>query len=230
MRRVMSLFLLLLILPTVLIATSAEGWYSANFNGRGSSDSGRSEPQYVGERGYLAVSGSYYDDKDDGCLKQPWYISTYEKDKQFWKENGKVEHKTEVRVLWQELEHKGWGNYSGMLLVERLDNGKQIYVDVNNFITKPYWTYADLEDAVRIGVFLAEYHQSSDYYPVDKGNEKAQLKDGIIVLVVGPTGTYGCRGPDDETNQLKGIVYKKWKYGYGGVPIFFNKDDLSIIY
>lgn len=211
------------------VALGSEIPYSADLNGRGHSDSGRSEPQYVGQRGYLGYY-EHFSDNDDSCLKTPWKITTYKKDKQFWVESGKVEHKTEVTVLSQELEHQGWGRYDGMLLVERLDNQEQFYVDVSTFITKPYWTYSDLRDASLIGDYLAVYHQKSDYYPVDSGNKKVDLKDGMTVLVVGPTGTYGRGGPDDNTHPIEAYVYKKWKYGYGGVSVYFNQEDLTITY
>lgn len=145
-------------------------------------------------------------------------------------ETGKVEHKTEVRVLWQELQHEGWGRYSGMLQVERLDNGKHLYVDVKTFITKPYWTYSDLQEAARVGTYLARFQQVSNHYPVNKNGEGVDLEDGMVIAVVGNTGTYGHGGPDDETNQLEALVFKEWQSGYEGVQVFFNAEDLTIVY
>lgn len=111
--------------------------YSANLNGHGFSDVGREEPQYVGTRGYLVYCGTF-SDSNNNWQKRPWYIQTYKKDKQFWIEDGMIEHKTEVNVLWQQLEHEGYGAYSGILQVEKLDTHEHVYVNVHNYITEPY--------------------------------------------------------------------------------------------
>jgi len=197
--------------------------------GHGHSDAGRSEPQYVGVVGYAVNWGeSYYDDEE--YLSGNWTVPIYEKDKQFYNEVGTIAHKTEVLVVSQELEHEGYSAYSGYLTVEDIAAKEQYIIDVMNFITKPYWTYDDLLNAVSVGHFIAEFNQVSDYYPVNKSNEKVELEDGTIVHVIGKTGTYGRNGPDDETNQIEAIVFKEWKYGYGGVSVFFNVDDLKLIY
>lgn len=197
--------------------------------GHGLSDSGRSEPQYVGIIGYAVNWGkSYYDNEE--YLSGNWNVPTYEKDKQFYNEVGTIAHKTEVLVLSQELEHEGYGRYSGYLTVEDTATKEQYIIAVYSFITKPYWTYDDLLEAVSVGHFVAEFNQVSDYYPVNKSNEKVELEDGTIVHVIGKTGTYGKNGPDNETNQIEAIVFKEWKYGYGGVSVFFNVDDLTLVY
>lgn len=206
-----------------------------SLNGRGRADSGRSEPQYVNHIGYIAISSSQSYDiekSDDYEEKEPWTVPTYVQDKQFWNETGEVlEHKTEVIVREQILEHEGYGSYSGYLLVERTDNGNQYYINVTNFITRPYWNdNDDLRGAALTGLFVAEYTQRSDYYPVTGSNEKVELTDGTVVLVKGITGTYGKNGPDNDTNQIEAIVWKEWKKGYGGVSVYFNSDDLRIKY
>ena len=35
---------------------------------------------------------------------------------------------------------------------------------------------------------------------------------------------------DKENNPIVGIVFKEWQYGYGGVNVFFNADDLILTY
>lgn len=222
---------LVLILIVFLFGTAVatESTIPEALNGRGESDVGRSEPQYVGYTGYLAYYGFISAD-DAHLLNTPWQIPVYTQDKQFWTESGSVEHKTEVCVLSQDLTHEGYGRYSGMLLVERIDNQEQLYVNVRNFITKPYWTYADLRDASLVGNYLAEYHSRSDYYPVNKSNEPVSLQDGSVVLVVGPTGTYGRKGPNKETHPIEALVFQQWKSGYGGVHVFFSAEDLQIVY
>lgn len=200
--------------------------------GRGQSDSGREEPSYKNIFGYIVVGyneeSSLY--RSDSYINTPWMIPTYEKDKQFYVENGTVEHKTEIVVLEQELEHDGYGAYSGYLLVKKIDSDDQFYINVNNFITKSYWSYNDVNSAISIGYCIAEYHQISDYYPVNKSNKKVELTDGFKVLLVGKTGLYGGDGPDHNTNSIEAIVFKEWEYGYGGVSVFFNPQDLSIVY
>lgn len=196
--------------------------------GHGQSDSGRSEPQYVGIIGYAVNWGkSYYDNEE--YLSGNWTVPVYEKDKQFYNEVGTIAHKTEVLVLSQELEHEGWGRYSGYLTVEDTTTKEQYIISVYSFITKPYWTYGDLLEAVSVGHFIAEFNQVSDYYPVDKSNEKVALEDGTIIHVIGKTG-HMKNGPNTESNQIEAIVFKEWKYGYGGVSVFFNVDDLTLIY
>lgn len=78
--------------------------------------------------------------------------------------------------------------------------------------------------------FIGEYHGVSGNAPVNKSNEIVELDDGMVVLVIGPTDLYGRGGPDRNTNSIEAVVFKEWKYGYGGVSVFFNKDDLSIVY
>ena len=200
-----------------------------SLEGHGNSDSGRSEPQYVGIIGYAVNWGkSHYDNEE--YLIGNWTVSAYEKDKQFYNEIGTIAHKTEVLVLSQELEHEGYGRYSGYLTVEDTATKEQYIISVYSFITKPYWTYTDLLEAVSVGHFIAEFNQVSDYYPVNKSNDKVELEDGTIVHVIGKTGTYGKNGPDNDTNQIEAIVFKEWKYGYGGVSVFFNVEDLTLIY
>lgn len=202
-----------------------------SLNGRGYSDSGREEPHYENIIGYIAISHSDYNlQKTDDCFDTPWRIPIYNQDKQFYVENGDVEHKTEVIVKSQELEHEGYGAYSGYLVVERTDTKETFCINVINFITKPYWTYDNIREASRVGYCIAEFNQVSDYYPVSRNNEKVDLNDGEHVLIVGPTGSYGEGGPDRNTNAVEAIVFKEWKNGYGGVSVFFNDKDLIITY
>ena len=206
--------------------------YDESLNGRGHADSGRNEPDYINVIGYVALSASqaYGIEKMDNFQDESlWVIPTYEQDKQFWNENGTLPHKTEVVVREQALKHEGYGAYSGYLLVEKTDDGSLYYIDVNNFITKPYWTYqSDMRTAALTGDFVAEYKQVSNYYPVDSGGDKLEIPDGTIVLVTGVTGT-SSKFNSNETG-IEAIVWKEWRYGYGGVKCHFNADDLTIIY
>ena len=192
--------------------------------GRGRSDSGRNEPEYKGITGYVALYDHSNIKNSDDCFNTPWLIPTYEKDKQFWVESGSVEHKTEVTVLEQELNHDGWGIYSGYLLVSRVDTGEQFYIDVKNFITRPYWTFDNPEDAADVGYYIAEFNQVSDYYP-ESSNGKVELSDQTKVLVTGRSHGDNARG-----YVVEAIVFKEWSEGYGGVSVIFDPSDLTIIY
>lgn len=193
-------------------------------NGRGISDSSREEPDYVGIVGYAVIGSEqeYILEQTDEFTKIPWTILL---------SNGEtLEHKTEVLVKSQELNHEGWGNYSGFLTVERTDTKEEIILNVKNFITKPYWTYENLNEAAQVGYYMAEYHQIGPNYPVTRDNEKVDLEDGYKILVVGLTGMYGGDAPDRNVNSVEGIVFKEWRLGYGGVSVFFDPQDLTIIY
>lgn len=199
-------------------------------NGRGWSDSGREEPQYEGITGYVVIDYIDYNlQKTDECFETPWKVPVYEKDKQFYVECGTVDHKTEVIVKSQELKHEGHGAYSGYLFVEKTGTKETIYIDVGNFITKSYWDY-EVGVAASIGYYIAEFNQTSDYYPVDSSNKKVDIEDGIKVLVTGRTGLYGRNGPSSSIHPIEAKVFKDWKYGYGGVSVFFNESDLKISY
>lgn len=206
--------------------------YDKTLKGRGYADSGRNEPDYINVIGYAALSATQsrnIEKTDEFQDESLWSVPTYEQDKQFWTVSGALAHKTEVVVREQILEHEGYGTYSGYLLVERTDDGTQHYINVSNFITKPYWTYQDnMRAAALTGDFVAEYRQVSDYYPVDSGGSKLEIPDGTVVLVTGITGT-SSKFNSAET-EIEAIVWKEWKNGYGGVKCHFNSSDLIILY
>ena len=185
------------------------------------------EPQYEGLVGYAVVGYSDADTKRP--FDTPWQIKTYERDKQFWNETDDVlDHKTEIVVKKQFLKFDRNIYYHGYLLVQRLADDKEFYIDVHNFITKPYWTYKDAKEAAKVGHFIAVYNQKSDYYPVDLDNRKVDLPDGTLVYISGTTGTYGRGGPNRNTHQVGGSYWREDAQRYGGV--FFNIEDLTIQY
>lgn len=214
------------------ITDYSEVYSNESLRGRGYSDIGRNEPNYLNVIGYVAVSSSQeviIKKTDDFQNESLWSVPVYEKDKQFWNPVGTMPHKTEVVVRKQYLKHEGYGAYSGYLLVEQTESGEQNYIDVSNFITKPYWTYQnDLKTAAVTGIFVAEYKQMSDYYPVDSGGKKLLIPDGSIVLVTGITGS--TRRANSSETDITAIVWKEWLYGYGGVTCYFNHEDLKIVY
>ena len=183
--------------------------------------------QYIGMSGYVAVTHSSYmyptnnSPYKNDWLSEPWYATTYEKDKQFFDPVGTVEHKTPVTVIGQELTDWQCGVccYDGFLLVERADNGEQFYISVTDFVTEPYWESTSAADIGVSNPCLAVYHQRSDYYPVDRNGKKYNATDGEVVMIYGATDWGGI---DEETNQVDVL-------GANGRG-FFNADDLTVIY
>lgn len=200
--------------------------------GRGMADVGRNEPNYINTIGYVVISSdkqyelSNTDKFTDTSL---WTAPALELDEQLSRTAVTLPHKTEVVVLEQNLEHSRYGSYSGYLLVQKLDDNKKYYIDVSNYITKPYWTYTDkLREAALTGMFIAEYHQVSDYYPITDGGNIVSLEDGTIVLVTKPAGL--SRYVNPEQTEITADVWKNWSLGYGDVSVNFNSKDLTIIY
>ena len=116
------------------------------------------------------------------------------------------------------------------MTAKRTDNGEKVVINVANFITKPYWTYSDLTEAAKIGHYIAKYHQVSNYYPVGRNNDKVELEDGMNVLVVGVNHLSSRSNPDNKIYTIEAIVFKEWQYGYSGVDIYFNPEDLTMVY
>ena len=210
--------------PAEKVIDTENGVRDETLEGRGNSDIGRSEPEYVGIIGYVALEKGY--NTSDYTLIEEWTVPTYQQDKQFWVENGTIEHKTEVLVKEQLLEHRSHGWYKGYLLVERTDTKEQVYINVKDFITNPYWLNDDLIEAVRYGDLIAEFNQVSDYYPVKSNGNKAEIENGASVLIVDDTGM-STKKVNADTNQLEVIVLSgKSK----GTKALVNKDDLTVIY
>ena len=184
--------------------------------------------QFVGMTGYVAVAyDSYLYPTTDAPYENDWFsgswkATTYEKDKQVWNASGTIEHKTPVVVVDQDLvsEHNS-GKYRGHLLVERISDGQQFYISVTDFVIQPYWKSSNINDILSAGPCLAVYHQVSDYYPINSKNEKADLKDGAIVLVRG-SASGGNGFGDPETNPVDTLS------DIG--RCYFNASDLTIIY
>lgn len=201
--------------------------------GRGMADVGRSEPDYVNTIGYVVISSDKeyeLNNTDKFADTSIWTAPALELDEQQLSRTKVIlPHKTEVVVLEQDLKHERYGAYSGYLLVQKLDDNKKYYIDVSNFVTKPYWTYNDkLKEAALTGMFIAEYHQVSEYYPVTNNGDIVPLEDGTIVLVTGTSGLSRYVHPDQT--EIQADVWKDWKLGYGDVSVNFNAEDLTIVY
>ena len=217
------------VVPTAPDTKSVGGHHDESLTGKGVSDYGRDEPQYVNVIGYVTIDAELsYElmETDKFQNKKLWIAPIYERNGNDWKQIGTIPHSTEVVVRKQFLTHDGWGFYSGYLLVEKTDDGTQFYINVNNYITKPYWTYqSDLVKAASTGLFVAKYKQKSAYKPYNDG--EIDIPDGTVVLVVG-TADSSYRDNTDN-RDIDAIVWKKWRNGYGGVSCYFNHEDLEMI-
>ncbi len=195
---------------------------------RGQSSYSSSEPDYIGVLGYASVYDEFQFEKNGTFTQTPWQITVYQPDKQFWQEAGTIAHKTQVVVIGQKLEKKSYKQYKGYLHVIRMDTGEDCWIDVINFVTEPYWEKS-LNSAREEGYCIATFRQVSNYYPVTKGNEKTELEDGTLVLLPMKTKVSGS-SPDKTNNPIGAVVYKEWKYGFGGVTVWFNEADLTLSY
>ena len=187
-----------------------------------------SEPDYIGVLGYASVYMEFAYDKTGASMQTPWQVKVYQPDKQFWQEAGSIDHKTQVVVIGQKLEKAKYRQYKGYLQVIRMDTGEACWLDVTNFVTDPYWEKS-LTSAQEEGYCLAAFRQASNYYPVTRGNEKAELADGTLVLLPIKTKVSGT-SPDKVNNPIGAIVYKEGKNGYSGVTVWFNEADLTLSY
>ncbi|MBR3100072.1 MAG: zinc ribbon domain-containing protein [Clostridia bacterium] len=199
---------------------------------RGMVGTSKYEPDYIGALGFVAVYDNQNMEKNANFGTTPWKVPVYQKDKQFWQETGSIDHKTEVVVIGQELElpkrSYSTSRCSGYLQVIRMDTGEACWLNVENFVTSAYWEKS-LTGAMEKGYCIASFKQVSDYYPVTKGKEKTELEDGTLVLLPMKSKNYAS-SPDKTNNPIVGIVFKEWKYGFGGVNVFFNEADLTLVY
>ena len=199
---------------------------------RGMVGTSKYEPDYIGALGFVAVYDNQNMEKNANFGTTPWKVPVYQKDKQFWQETGSIDHKTEVVVIGQELElpkrSYSTSRCSGYLQVIRMDTGEACWLNVENFVTSAYWEKS-LTGAMEKGYCIASFKQVSDYYPVTKGKEKTELEDGTLVLLPMKSKNY-TSSPDKTNNPIVGIVFKEWKYGFGGVNVFFNEADLTLVY
>ena len=181
------------------------------------------EPQYVGVSGYVTAYSDEEREIQKHYTETPWQVTTYERDKQFLnKSEQTIDHKTPVIVREQLLEVERYNFYHGHLRVERISDGAQFYINVRNFVTEAYWNKRDSEAAVREGYILAEYHQRSNYWPVNFDNKKSVPPEGTIFFA---TGRYVSGGQAVSDRQQQIEAYNS-DYGW----IFFNRPDLDVVY
>ncbi|MFR6521068.1 MAG: hypothetical protein ACLUPZ_03310 [Lachnospiraceae bacterium] len=237
---ILSLFLSFILPITCWADNSAEQpVFDTSIHGRGHSDSGREEPQYVGLYGYTALT-SYEAEKESvdpsnaeqlgtTPLTTPWYVPTYTKiDADHYQESVSLEHKTIVKVISQDLTHDGWGVYSGYLDVNVVgDQTATVYtIDVSNFITNAYWDMPIL-NSIGYGCCLAKYSQVSEYLPVYNDNRIADIPPESTVLI---STIMDAPKVDASARQIEARYYYDANDGDEYSTIYFNIDDLTIIY
>ncbi len=196
--------------------------------GTAAEGTGRKEPNYVNEIGYLAtrVTSSYPYPDTDIINNTNWTVNTYRQlDADHYEINGTLPHKTMVKVISQNLEHRGWGGYSGMLTVENLSNNQQYLISVSDFVLNPYWRN-NITDAIKDGAVVCQYNNiNKDYLPCDKSNEIVNLAENTKVLAVHKTGAGS--GVNSEALNITCLYYNQYnEYD----EIFINENDLKILY
>lgn len=203
---------------------STEKSPAVHLKGRGLD--GRSEPQYVGVSGFVAV----WTDQDAALMKEqnythtPWQVPTYSTDGQNWYQAAETaNHKEPITVVEQFLTYDGHSGYNGHLKVRRSSDGAEFFINVRNFVVEPYWNAANIFDAIAGGRVIVTYHQRSKYPPVMPNNSKAAVSDGLNLFAVGKTGTYLKGGVDSNTHQIEVGVTPN-------MSIFFNAADLTVTY
>ncbi len=206
-------------------------WRNRLIRGRGKAeDQSGAEPDYAGLVGYAAAFGSEGLIPEAERLNMPWTVPAYTKTDDGWTADRPISHKTPVVVIAQELETTAPGQYTGKLQIIRLDINEITWMDVENFITSPYWFYP-ARRAVRYGSSIAVYRQAGGRNPVTEDGREVPLKDNTRILVPGPEIPGRERGTPENRQLIPGIAF--------GVPddgadtpavLFFEEGDLTLIY
>lgn len=154
--------------------------------GRGHADEGRNEPQYSGLNGFVVVGFNQVSEFENFKTKfptAPWSIPLVKQvgpEKFVYLSEG-IPHKTRVKVIKQMLTHGGHGFYNGALLVEANDDKRQFLVNVENFVTYPYWE-DDISEAAKAGALIATYNGNGEA-PVNRSGEWVDIQIGTDILV-----------------------------------------------
>ena len=199
--------------------------------GRGYPDVSGVEPDYRGAIGYMSLQSSQEISRFRTFVQTPWMLPVYEPDGDEWKIAGEIQHKTPVLVTDQQIRIGKGYRYAGHLQVIRLDTGTPAWIDVTQFVTVPYWTL-ELEEAVNYGFCVAVYADNSGYEAVDRKDYRGSVKDGTRVLMCDPVLSLRYFSPDEENNPLLGIIFRNGEEegSYFRAPLFFNPEDLTLVY
>ena len=197
--------------------------------GRGSPDETGVMPDYIGVVGYAALQNDWKVSKFNTFTTTPWILPVYREDGAELA-NDMIRHKTPVLVVDQFLRAGKGGKFTGLLDVIRLDSMKAVRINVANFVTVPYWTL-DLPEAMMYGYCIAVYRDKSRHEPIDRKGHRGTLAEGTRVLMCfsNPPKYFS---PDKKNNPLLGIVFRSRieNESHYRTFLFFNQDDLSLIY
>ena len=202
-----------------------------DMRGRGLPDETGVEPDYRGVVGYASLQGDWEVSRFNTFTQTPWQLPVYEeKGGEFTAANDSIKHKTPVLVIDQQIREAKGHKFIGYLKVVRLDIHHIVWIDVTQFVTVPYWTY-ELKEAMKYGYCIAVYRNKSRYEPMDRKKHRGTLPDGLRVLMC-YTASARYFSPNRETNPLLGIVFKgkEKKDAYTRTFLFFNQEDLTLIY
>lgn len=200
---------------------------ASDLKGRGVRDYA-GEPNYVGSIGYAAVYTEADLESVPGYTDTPWTVPTYIKVLDSFVQSGFITHKTKIGIISQELSKQNGREYEGFLEFQDLDTGLVGYISVKNFVTIPYWDQ-DVTKAVTKGYGIAVFRQTSQYTPVDKNGKKVSVtKDSQVLLPA--RGTYYVSTMDRVDYQIVGIVFEKQNNKTVPQYVFFNKNDLRMVY
>ena len=161
------------------------GHRDTSLKGRGDDAKWSKEPDYMNVIGYVVVDK--YDFKFESMREMPqtpWLIEAgYSKSNSDYTDeiaHQKLEHKTEVVVRSQFFKHLHHDVYEGRLKVERLSDGKEFFINVQNFVTKPYWEDKNLLTAAEVGMYIAEDTRNGTKYLVFQRGTQNNY-DGLVV-------------------------------------------------
>ncbi len=204
--------------------------------GRGVSDEpSGAEPDYIGVVGYAAVGNNSGVSLETEGIGFPWTVPAYLLYSKRWYYTKPMQHKTGVLVVRQMLKEDGKGRYTGRLKIIRLDSGEICWMDVENFITVPYWFYPPRR-AVKYGNTVAAYHRKGKRLPTDEDGNPVEVADDTDVLIPG-NGVWDRR-PPEGSKMIPGMIYEEQVTEKDGKEIrevistvlLFPEEDLTMIY
>ena len=183
--------------------------------GRGISDEpSGAEPDYIGLVGYAAVANNTEVSLDADATGFPWTVPAYMLFEKRWYYTKSLQHKTGVLVVRQMLKDAGNGRYTGRLQVIRLNTMETCWMDVENFVTVPYWFYPPRR-AVRYGSTVAAYRRQGNRIPTDEEGNPVEVAEDTGVMIPG----YGVwdKRPPAGSQMIPGIIYEE-KVSYVPMP------------
>lgn len=203
-----------------------------SLEGRGVRSKGDPEQNYIGVLGYMALQTGWEVTQFSTFTQTPWELPWYEQTgEDEWKVSGIIAHKTPVLVADQKTYESMGYNLRGYLKVCRLDTFEVGWVDVQQFVTVPYWTLP-LEEAYKYGYCIAAYKETSRYLPLDRTGHRGPLPDGVRVLICDWKSSTRYPSKDKANNPIMGIIFRtnQASDSYYRTFLRFSLDDLTLIY